>query len=224
LLPFPFEVDHAPDRESKSAERIRLEQNRIEGFCEKLSPFRERSRVLASIPAREQPRDAWPIRHHEIEDMDVSVVGQQARQLRQNPADVRRVDMVEKAVDEDEIEVPADRCHAVSDIGDPEPLAVPASRPGDVIGIVINAEVISVREVVGVRAGAAANVQNATCRGEIVVSEERPEFLLSEGRLPEPIRSHTLHDARVKLHLLLSFFVIASACHWLAVENRWPLS
>ena len=114
--------------------------------------------------------------------------------MRQDPDDVGRVQVVQEAVDQDEIEPLVVRDLVRRHIRGDERAAMALSRTGDVLRIDVDAEVVSGLEVWRIRAGAAADVQDSSNPTEVVMRPRGAQLLLGIGRYPQPVHPGLLHD------------------------------
>ena len=124
--------------------------------------------------------------------MNVPVRTQEIVESAQNRASTLRVDVVEKAVDEDEVELPVLVGFVRANVRRDELPSIAAAREGDVVLVPVESDVVRVLEERRVDPGAAAHVENAAGRSEIVVTAQRNEFLRRVGRLPEAINGDVL--------------------------------
>jgi len=122
----------------------------------------------------------------------------------QPPQDLHRCDvvnMMQEAVEQDEIEPPLAFTGVPAHVSGHEPAAVPAARGGEVGLVEVEAEIIGRLEVGRVRAGAAADVEHAARVREVVVLEHGRELLPCKGRLPQPIGRRAREDVRGPSHV-----------------------
>jgi len=161
VLGTPLEVDHIPEYDPADAHVERLKYDLVEGFDEKPVPFLKRPRKFAAVGAREkswQRRTRW---QHQLDDMHVAAVAQQVRQMREQTARRRGVDVMEQAVDEDEIEALVSWHLEARHIAHLEGSSVAAPRVADVALVLVDAEIVHVSELRRIGPRAAADIQDA---------------------------------------------------------------
>ena len=120
--------------------------------------------------------------------------------MRQYVSRARVVDVMEEAVGQDQVKAVVGRDVKSRDVGHDEFAPVSSPCALDVRRVEVDAEVIRARKVMCVRAGPAANVEDAARAPYIIVREKRQKLPLSERGLPYTVGERVLENPRVQLH------------------------
>ena len=102
--------------------------------------------------------------------------------------------MVEQAVDEDEViqRLPGDR--VLANVDHREPVAIPPAGVVDVLGAEIDAQIVDVEELLGVRPRAAADIEDTANIRKVVVPSEWRKLCVDERPLPQAVDRRMLQD------------------------------
>src|SRR5437588_6044638 len=133
--------------------------------------------------------------------MYVSIIGQQRAQMGEDAPDVRGIDMVEKAVYEDEVSTLTRVRFVAGDVDRAEFAAVTTASVLDVALVDVEAEIRRPRKVGGVGPRVAADVENPPHAVlQIVVSEDAGALGLLEWRQPQAVDKRPFQQAIGKIH------------------------
>lgn len=159
----------------------------------------DRSCEIAAVPFGEDACDrplAWL---DQLEHVDVSIRGEEPREMTEDRPDIGCVEMVQEAVDEDEIK-PLRVWYVILGDVDGQKVAVKAS-PGtlDVCRVDVETEVGRGRvELVRVGARSTPNIEDATYLAEVVVRADRGELAISLGAHPDAVHERLLKQTLAK--------------------------
>ena len=156
-------------------------------LLEELAPLVEWAGVFAAIAAGHEVLQRLLRGENEFEKMDVAAGGEPGLQTLENGGSGGGVYVVQKAVHQNEVKAGCDGLVVAADVRNNELAIVLFPGMGDIAGIDINADVVGVGEEVGVGAGAAADVQDATGAVEGIVGEQGRQFGRDKRRLPQAI-------------------------------------
>ena len=81
-----------------------LEHNRMINAVQKVLPLLHWAWEVAPIPAGEDPGDRGTLRENQFDNVSVAVIGEQCVEVGEETPGIRRVEVVQKAVDENEVE------------------------------------------------------------------------------------------------------------------------
>ena len=104
------------------------------------------------------------------------------------------VEVIEQAVDEDHVGRFDRARREARDVRDAEVAAMAAARVGNVSVVDVDARIVDVSEVVGVRARPAADIEDTADPRQIVLRKERAQLGFRKRRLPRAVRPRVIHQ------------------------------
>jgi len=157
-------------------------------------------REISAVPFRKKIRDAATFGQDYLDAMNVTVVGEKAVAAREDAVYGSAVNVVEKTVDEDEIERVAGGELIFGNVGNDKVAAEVAASHLDVTRIDVDALVRGMGEAGGVGARTAAYIENAAYLGKVIVFEDACELLRGERDLGEVEEEWLLEEVVEEFH------------------------
>ena len=151
------------------------------------APLIQRPREFSAICFGEKLGDGSFRRIDEFENVNKAIIRKPVPQAGENCVRARVVDVMKKAVDENEVEFGIGDVILSGDIDDEKVAFVFLFGAFDVVGMDVEPQVAVVCKKRCICTWGAAHVQNSTRSRQIGLPQNRSEFLANEWRLPKRI-------------------------------------
>src|SRR5262249_47741064 len=132
--------------------------------------------------------------------MNMAIVGQEGVQVRKDTQCIRCVDVVQNAVDEDEIEALSRFNRILRHIRDNEGTFVALARIFDVPLIEVNPKILVVCKVCSICTWSTPYIQHPPYFSYVVVAKARLQLLVGKGGLPQPIYGRMFENSSNRAH------------------------
>jgi len=144
--------------------------------------------------------DAGSFGKDQFDGMDVTVGSEKIVEAGKNAEGRRSVDVVQEAVEEDEIVGASGDGLGSGDVGDEKIALIAIAGELDIAVVYVDAEVFGVSETGSVGAGAAADVEDTADLAEVIVLQDAGEFLRGEWELRELEEKRLLEEVVESVH------------------------
>lgn len=153
---------------------------------------------MTAVPFGQQLRNGTISRQNDFNDMNVAMECEPFSRTGQHGAYVGVAYVMQKAVDENKIELAGGVTIVGGYVGYNERLLVLSPRAFDVGRIDVHAEVVGRAEKIGIRSWAASHIQNPPDLAKIIMRKNGQELVRDKRGLPKTVETRLLHQKSEK--------------------------